>query len=317
MAKILVVIPSFLDKHPPARQLLLNEGYELIENEDRGMSADDWKDVLPDIDGIIVGGGGKWDEEVFKIAKNLKIIAKTGKGLDNIDCKKAREYGITVTNTGSANANGVAELTMGLMLACLRDIVAIHNSVVTGSFNMLYGTELKGKTIGLLGFGAIAQLVAKKAKAFDAEIIAYDPYFNKEAGDALGVKSVDLSQLYKNADIVSTHIPAMKETLHFVNAEAFSQMKDGVIFLNASRGTVCDEKALIDAVQSGKVGFVGLDVFETEPPAADNPLLKMPNVVCTSHVGGSTYQAAIADCTLTSTAIVDVLNGKTPQNLVN
>ncbi len=317
MAKVLVVIPAFLDKHPPARQLLIDQGIELIENTDRGNSPSDWQDLLPQIDGIIVGGGGKWDEEAFKVAKNLKIIAKTGKGLDNIDIKKAREYGITVTNTGSANANGVAELTMGLILVCLRDIVNIHNSVTGGAFDMLYGPEIKGKTLGLLGFGAIAQLVAKKASGFDVNIIAYDPYFNNDVAKELGVQSVSVEELYKQADIISMHIPAMKDTAHFVNADSFAQMKDGVIFLNCSRGTVCDEKALIAALQSGKVAFAGLDVFETEPPAADNPLLSMKNVVYTSHIGGSTYQAAIADCTLTCGAIVDVLNGKTPQNLVN
>ncbi|NLY19100.1 MAG: phosphoglycerate dehydrogenase [Clostridiaceae bacterium] len=319
MKKVFVTIPDLYAKNPEARELLISNGFEVIETP-----ISDWHTyekldmILPEICGVIAGGVGKFDESFFKKAKNLKIIAKTGKGLDNVDFIKAREYGISVTNTGSANANGVAELVIGLMISLVRQIPKQNRNTKNRIWDRIPGTEIKGKKVGILGFGAIAQLVAKKLSCFDTEeVCAYDLYPNYEAARKLNVKIADLDYVLKNSDIVCVHLPGVKETYRLMSESTFSIMKDGAYFINAARGSIVDEKALYDALVSGKLAGAAIDVYEKEPATYDSPLFKLDNVICTPHIGGTTYESLTSDCILTAEAIIDAINGKTPKNLVN
>lgn len=319
MKKVFVAIPDLYVKNPEAKELLVSNGFEVIETP-----ISDWEayekldEILPEICGIIAGGVGKFDEGLFKKAKNLKIIAKTGKGLDNIDYKKAREFGISVTNTGSANANGVAELAIGLMISLLRQIPKQSRNTKSRIWDRIPGNEIKGKTVGLLGFGAIAQLVAGKLFCFETrEICAYDLYPNHEAAKKLNVKIRDLDYVLNNSDIVCMHLPGVKETNKLMSEKTFSMMKDGAYFINVARGSIVDEKALYEALVSGKLAGAALDVYEKEPATYDSPLFKLDNVICTPHIGGTTYESLTSDCMMTAKAIIDAINGRTPENLVN
>lgn len=318
MKKVFVTIPDLHAKNPEVKELLISSGFEIIESP-----VIDWTsfekldEILPEICGAIAGGVGKWDESLFKKAKNLKIIAKTGKGLDNIDLAKARKYGISVTNTGSANANGVAELAVGLILSLVRQIPLLNNNTKSRIWNRIAGCEIMGKKVGLLGFGAIAQSVAQKLSGFGTKLYAYDLYPNYDIAKKLNVEVADLDFVLRNSDIVCVHLPGVKDTEKLMSESKFSIMKDGAYFINVARGSIVDEKALYNALLTGKLAGAAIDVYEREPATYDSPLFKLDNIICTPHIGGTTCESLTSDCMLTAGAIIDVVNGKTPLNLVN
>ncbi|MCX7653218.1 MAG: 3-phosphoglycerate dehydrogenase [Fervidobacterium sp.] len=248
--------------------------------------------IMPEIEVLIVRSATKVTAEIIEAGKNLKIIGRAGTGLDNIDVKTAESKGIKVINTPGANSISVAELTIGLMIACSRHIARGTNDLKNGKWTKkeLEGHELFGRTVGIIGFGNIGKEVAKRLSAFDMKILAYDPYI-KETD--MNVKIVDLETIYRESDYITIHVPLTQETKNLINKESISKMKDGVIIVNAARGGIIDEAALYEGLTSGKIYAAGLDVFEVEPPTDDlrQKLLSLPNVVATPHIGASTYEA--------------------------
>ncbi|MGC8819580.1 MAG: hydroxyacid dehydrogenase [Fervidobacterium sp.] len=248
--------------------------------------------IMPEIEILIVRSATKVTADIIEAGTKLKIIGRAGTGLDNIDVKAAEAKGIKVINTPGANSISVAELTIGLMIACSRHIARGANDLKNGKWTKkeLEGHELYKRTVGIIGFGNIGREVAKRLLAFDMKVLAYDPFVKETDID---VKIVDLNTIFKESDYITIHVPLTPETKHLINKETIEKMKDGVIIINAARGGIIDEGALYEALVSGKVYAAGVDVFEVEPPTDElrQKLLSLPNVVATPHVGASTFEA--------------------------
>jgi len=244
---------------------------------------------LEDKEIIIVRSATKVKGELLDALKNAKLIIRGGVGLDNIDLEGAKAKGIKVVNTPEASSISVAELAIGFMFALSRHIVRGTVGLREGKWEkkQLKGTELFGKTLGIIGMGRIGREVAKRAKCLGMNVIATRHV--RQIPEELA-KTVSYDELYKEADFISIHIPLTEETRHMISKEAFEKMKDGVVIINCSRGGVVDEKALLEALKNGKVKGAALDVFEVEPPV-DNELLKLDNVIGTPHIGASTKEA--------------------------
>jgi len=249
-----------------------------------GLKEDELCQTIPPFDAIVVRSATKVTKKVIESAQNLKIIVRAGIGLDNIDVKSAEEKGIKVANTPTATSISVAELTLGLMLSLARRIPYADRSMKEHRWEKktLEGTELYGKTLGIIGYGRIGREVAKRAKAFGMNIIAYDVIKISDPD----VKQVEKEELLKNADYITIHVPLTEQTKGMIGEKEFEIMKNGVFIVNIARGGVVDEKALLKALNSGKVRGAGLDVFEKEPPE-DFTLIDHPNVVCTPHIGAA------------------------------
>jgi D-3-phosphoglycerate dehydrogenase len=272
-------------------QKLLNA----VDLDDRkGISAEELLTIIKDYDGVIVRGRTKITEEVLSTAENLKVVGRMGVGVDNIDLEAAREHGVTVVNAPVATTVSVAELTLGLMLSLIRHIPKADCGLKAGEWlkKECRGTELYQKTLGIMGFGHIGEEVAKRALVFGMRVIACDPIRPIEEIIAVGAEHAPLKDLIKQADFITMHIPHIPSTHHILDENAFNNMKDGVRIICAARGGVIDEKALLGALESGKVAGVALDVFEKEPPGKDT-LLDHPNVVATPHIGAQTEEAQL------------------------
>ncbi|WKB35745.1 NAD(P)-dependent oxidoreductase [Terrilactibacillus sp. S3-3] len=215
----------------------------MIENpQDRPMTAEELSDLIPDVDAAIAGVD-TWNEPVFQMAKKLKVIARFGVGIDNIDVKKAHQYGIKVTNAPRLNANAVAELTVGLIFSVLRNIPSLNQTTKQGKWERFVGDELNGKMVGLLGFGNIPQKVAHKLQGFEVRILAFDKYPNFAKAKQYGVKMASLEEVIGQSDIVCMHLPSIEETRHTMNDHRFGLMKEKAYFINTARGSLVDEKA--------------------------------------------------------------------------
>jgi D-3-phosphoglycerate dehydrogenase len=278
-----------LDKS--AMERLMNSGYNVTSEH---LEKEELIKEIPNIDVLVVRSATKVTADIIEAGKNLKIIARAGTGLDNVDVEKAKEKGIKVINTPGANGISVAELAIGLMISCARHIAKGTMDLKNGEWTkkQLKGHELYKRTVGIIGFGNIGREVAKRLLAFDMRVLAYDP-FVKETD--MNVEIVDLDTIFKESDFITIHVPLTNETKHLVSKDAFEKMKDGVILINAARGGVVDEEALYNALVSGKVYAAGLDVFEVEPPTDElrKKLLEFPNVVATPHIGASTVEAQL------------------------
>lgn len=244
-------------------------------------------DKVKDFDIMVVRSATKVRKDMIDKMDNMKLIVRGGVGLDNIDVDYAKSKGIEVKNTPAASSISVAELTIGHMIALTRHIARGTQSIKERKWEkkVLKGIELYNKTLGIIGIGRIGKEVAKRAKAFGMNVIAYDPYAKYEE-----VKMVDFDSLLENSDFITLHIPGTAETHHFIGKEAFNKMKQGVFIINCGRGGVLDETALLEALKTGKVAGASLDVFETEPPEYTQ-LLDLPNVTFTPHIGASTSDA--------------------------
>lgn len=244
-------------------------------------------DKVKDFDIMVVRSATKVRKDMIDKMDNMKLIVRGGVGLDNIDVDYAKSKGIEVKNTPAASSISVAELTIGHMIALTRHIARGTQSIKERKWEkkVLKGIELYNKTLGIIGIGRIGKEVAKRAKAFGMNVIAYDPYAKYEE-----VKMVDFDSLLENSDFITLHIPGTAETHHFIGKEAFNKMKQGVFIINCGRGGVVDETALLEALKTGKVAGASLDVFETEPPEYTQ-LLDLPNVTFTPHIGASTSDA--------------------------
>lgn len=263
-------------------------------------------------DALIVRSATKVDRGVIEAASRLKVIGRAGVGTDNIDVETARERGIEVVNTPTANIHSACEHAIALLLACARNIPAANASTKRGAWerSRFQGVEIFGKTLGVVGFGRVGQLVAERMRAFGTDVIAYDPYPNEDAARRLGVRFVSLEELMATADFVTIHTPKTPQTAGLISSALLGGAKPGQILVNAARGGVVDEHALVDALRNGPMRAAGLDVFEQEPPE-DSPLLKLDNVVLTPHLGASTSEAQARAGTDVAEAVLAVLRGGT------
>jgi D-3-phosphoglycerate dehydrogenase len=299
------------------RTLLLEAGFTLDEN--LGALPYEFSDLEPRLAtaDAAISGVELWNQRVFDAAPNLKIISRLGVGLDNIDLPAARAHGIDVVNVPGGNANAVAEIGIGLMLSVLRQIPQMNTKIRQGIWDRFVGSELTGKTIGLIGFGAIARELSERLRGFNVEILASDPYGDEELAAALGVTLTSFDEVVSRAEILSVHAPHIPATHHLINDDVLSRMRPGAILINTSRGGLVDEAALYRALSSGAIAGAGLDVFEVEPVTDDNPLLTLANVVATTHAAADSEQAYHRIGLATAQAIIDVFSGERPANLAN
>jgi D-3-phosphoglycerate dehydrogenase len=248
--------------------------------------------ALPEADALLVRSATTVDAEAIAAAPKLKIIARAGVGLDNVDVDAATEAGVLVVNAPTSNIHSAAEHALALMLAAARQIPAADATLRehTWKRSKFSGTEIFGKTVGVVGLGRIGQLVAQRLAAFGTQVIAYDPYLPPARAGQLGIELLPLDELLARADFISVHLPKTKETAGLLGREALAKTKPGVIIVNAARGGLIDEQALADAIRSGHVRGAGLDVFASEP-CTDSPLFELPEVVVTPHLGASTAEA--------------------------
>jgi D-3-phosphoglycerate dehydrogenase len=269
---------------------ILRKSAEVVENPT--ISADELLGVVGDYDALIVRGRTKVTPAILAAGKKLKVVGRAGVGVDNIDLPAAKEHKITVVNSPLATTVAVAELTMGLMLSIVREIARADAGLKAGKWlkKELEGTELFGKTLGVIGFGRIGASVGQRAKAFDMKILGYDPLIPADQIQARGGEPVSLDKLLAQADFITMHLPLTATTRGMLNDAAFAKMKQGVYVICAARGGVIDEAALLAALNSGKVAGAALDVFATEPPGL-NELVSHPKVVGTPHIGAQTVEA--------------------------
>ncbi len=259
---------------------------ELPKQLDKYGEVSDQPEDVANAEILLVRSKTKVTKEFIDNTPNLKLVIRGGVGIDNIDVEYAKSKNILVKNTPEASSVAVAELVMTHMLAIQRNLVRAHNTTKNHEWikKQLKGGELYHKTLGLIGIGRIAREVALRAKAFDMNIVAYDPYV-KEAD----VKLVELDELLKVADFISLHTPLTDETKGMINKDTIAKMKDGVIIINTARGKLINEGDLAEALSSGKVKFAGLDVYESEPPEG-SPLLDVDHIQLTPHLGAQTYE---------------------------
>jgi len=261
--------------------------------EDRtGIAADELLSAVGDFEGLIVRGRTRVTAAVIEAGQALRVIGRAGVGVDNIDLVAARKRPITVVNAPAATTTAVAELAFGLLLAVAREIPRADAAMKSGQWlkKELRGVELAGKTLGIIGFGRIGRELGKRAAAFGMNIVAYDPFMQENAIPASEAESVSLQDLYAWSDFISLHLPFDVQTRDFIGPLAIEQMRDGVRLICAARGGIIDEAALLNALNSGKVAGVALDVFATEPPGATE-LVKHPRVIATPHIGAETSEA--------------------------
>jgi D-3-phosphoglycerate dehydrogenase len=271
-------------------------------------------------DGILIRSATKLTAELIERATNLRVIGRAGVGVDNVEVAAATKRGIIVANAPQSNVVTAAEHTMALLLALARNIPQAYVSLTSGKWerSKFSGVELYEKTLGILGFGRIGQLVAARARAFGMRVIAFDPFVSAERYRELGVEKAENSEvLYAQADFITVHLPKTPDTQNWLNAEAFAQMRDGVRILNVARGGLIDDAALKDALDSGKVGGAALDVFPSEP-ITDYPLFQgYPNVVVTPHLGASTAEATDRAGYQSAEQVVAALTGGVVSTAVN
>ncbi len=294
MAKVL--ISDKLNKK--AVEILEKAGHEVKIGWD--IPKDELVNIIEEYDAIIVRSATKMKGELLAKAKNLKVIGRAGVGLDNIDLEEAKRRGIKVVNTPSATTNSVAELALTHILASTRRVVRStevmreHPEEFKKLKKELFATEIAGKTLGVIGTGRIGTKLAEKAKALGMKAIGYDAFLKEN--DIIDLKD-SMDDVFAEADYISLHVPLTKETKHFLSTEQFNKMKDGVVIVNCARGGIIDEEAAYEALESGKLGGLALDVFEEEPPSKENKLLRHPNVIMTPHIGAQTaegnYRASV------------------------
>ncbi len=283
------------------------------------MKRDETLAALPGADALIIRSATKADAALIAAADQLKIIARAGVGVDNVDLDAASAKGIAVANTPEGNTVATAEFAFGLMLALARQIPQAYDSMVAGKWDRktFMGTELRGKTLGVVGFGRIGRAVAKRAQAFDMNVVAYDPFVPADAVRAVQVTPVSLDELYAQADFITLHSVVTDENRNMINASTMAKMKKGVRIVNAARGALINEADLAEAIKSGQVAGAALDVYSEEPPPAGHPLVNLPGVIHTPHLAASTEEAQVAVAVEAAQLVIAALLKGEYKNVVN
>jgi D-3-phosphoglycerate dehydrogenase len=281
--------------------LLEGKGYQVTRAWDK--PKDELPKIIADYDGLIVRSATKVKGELLDNAKKLKVIGRAGEGLDNVDFEKARKLGIALVNTPHVSYMSVAELTIGHLLALARGIVQGTESLREGKWEKekLIGTEVSGKTLGVIGCGYIGKAVERLATSFGMEVLPVE--------ECVYDRFVPLGDMLPKADFVTIHVPLTAHTKHMISTKEFKLMKDGVMFIDCSRGGVVDQEALYQALISGKVKGAALDVFEDEPPK-NSKLLTLNNVIATPHIGAQTHEAQLKASVQIAEAVIEVLEKK-------
>jgi len=275
------------------------------------ISADDLLKVAGDYDAMVVRGRTKVTAAVFEVAKKLKAVGRAGVGVDNIDLTAARNHGVTVVNAPKSTSLAVAELAVGMMLSLARMVPKADATMKQGQWikKQLEGIELTGKTLGIVGMGNIGTALTRCVTGFGMQVIAYDNLVLQEEIKKRGAEPVSLQELYARSDFISFHLPLTPESKGMVNGQAFAQMKRGVRIVDAARGGIIDETALMAALESGQVAAAALDVFATEPPGL-TALVAHPNVVATPHIGAQTEEAQDRAAEDIASEVLNVLQAK-------
>ncbi len=276
------------------------KGIEILEKEpgievdvNTGLSPEQLIGCIGEYDALLIRSGTKVTAEVIEAAGNLKVVGRAGVGVDNVDIPAASRKGIVVMNTPGGNTITTAEHTLALLTSLARHVPQADDSLRRGRWDRKYyqGVELAGKTLGIVGLGRIGREIAARAQAMGMRVIAFDPQVPAQTAQELGVEMFQLDELYPQVDFITVHTPLTEQTKHLINKQTFRVMKKGVFIINCARGGIVDERDLCEAVKSGQVAGAALDVYEQEPPAADNPLLGLEQIICTPHLGASTTEA--------------------------
>ena len=284
-----------------------------------GLSEDELVKIIPEYDALVVRSETKVTPKIIEAGKNLKIIARAGVGVDNVDLPSATKKGIIVVNSPEGNTIAAAEHSFAMLLAMSRNIPQAQVSLRAGKWerSKFTGVEIYGKTLGVLGLGKIGSHVASYAIAFGMKVIAYDPFVTKDYADKLGVELKDLDSVIKESDYLTLHLPKNKDTANLINADKIKIMKDGVRIVNCARGGVINENDLAEALKSKKVAAAAIDVFDKEPPEPTNPLLSLDNCVTVPHLGAATVEAQVNVAIDVVEQIIEVLKGGTARAAVN
>jgi D-3-phosphoglycerate dehydrogenase len=306
------------------KEKLAAEGVALLRQDFDVDLGFDWTDDelmarIGDYDALIVRSATKVTAELIDAGTRLGVVGRAGVGVDNVDLAAATKRGIIVVNAPTSNVLSAAEHTVAMIMACARNIPQAHAALKAGRWerSRYGGVELEGKTLGIIGLGRIGALVAERARGLRMEVVAYDPYVPAERFRELGLGRAETAEaVYRDADFLSVHLPKNKETLGFVDDDAFAQMKDGVRVVNVARGGIVDEEALARALETGKVAAAAIDVYPKEP-TTDSILFRHDNVVCTPHLGASTKEAQLRAGIQTAEQVALALKGQFAPNAVN
>ena len=313
MFKILVSDPL---SEVGLQKLLEATDVEVVQKT--GLKEEELVQIIPEFDALLVRSQTKVTPAIIEAATRLKAIGRAGVGVDNINIQAAASKGIVVINAPDGNTISTAEHSFAMIMALARRIPNAYHSMMNGQWDRksFVGVELNQKVLGVVGLGRIGTEVAKRAKAFNMKVVAYDPFLTEERAKKLGVTPASIKELVSQADFITTHTPLTKETKYLISTKEFALMKDGVRIINCARGGIIEEKALYEAIVSGKVAGAALDVFEVEPPM-ENPLLKLPQVIVTPHLGASTVEAQENVAIDVSEEILHVLREQPFKNAVN
>jgi D-3-phosphoglycerate dehydrogenase len=313
---VLVTARSFGKNGSEAVNLLEQHGFTVTRGGgDRPLTSAELALLVVEADALIAGND-QVDAEVIEAGNKLKIISRYGVGVDNVDLAAATAKGIPVTNTPGTNEQSVADLVFGLMLAAARQIPTVVEHVRTGGWNRRLGTEVWGKTLGIIGFGKIGRGVAHRSKGFDMRVLVHDVCVDENAENEFGVTFVSREEVIRQADFLSLHTPCTPETRNMICAAQLEMMKPSAILINTARGGLIDEKALVEAIRNKAIAGTALDVLEHEPPK-NRELLELDNVLITSHIGGYTTEAINAMSMLAAENVIQGLAGNFLELAVN
>ncbi len=316
--KILVTPTSFLKPVNAAAKARIEAfADEVIYNETgKPLKGGELVAMLQGVDGYIAGVDYITADVIEAMPDSVKVISRYGAGVDRVDIPACTKKGVVVTNTPGTNSVAVAELAFALMVNVARNIPQLHDAVQQGEWPRSEGIELKGKTLGIVGMGAIGKNLAVRARAFDMAVNAYDPYFDEAFATAHGIGKMELAEVLRTSDFVSLHVPLNDQTKHMIDAQMIASMKSGAAIINTARGGLIDEEAAAQAVKSGKLSGLGLDAFEQEP-LIDSPLKGLPRVIFTPHTGAHTAEAVEGMGTMAVENCIAVLSGQECKCILN
>ncbi len=310
-----IIITDSVDKK--SVDILKAAGHEVTYSP--GMPKDEIKKIINEYNGLIVRSDTQVTPDLIELMDNMEVIGRAGAGVDNINLDAATRKGIIVMNTPGGNTVSTAEHTMALMLSMCRNVAQANQSLRSGKWDRkkYKGTELYGKTLGIIGLGKIGREVAVRSKAFGMKVIAYDPVLSEDVVNKLGLSLVDLDTVYKQSDIITVHVPLSEETSNLISAEALKKCKDGVKLINCARGGIINEEDLVAALDSGKVSGAAFDVYVSEPPDFIGAFIQHPKIVTTPHLGASTDEAQEKVAIQIAEQIVDLFSNKGVRGAVN
>ncbi|MFV8830268.1 C-terminal binding protein [Alkalihalobacterium sp. APHAB7] len=315
--KVVVTDYEFETLAPELEVLKKVDGVEFVPVQCR--TEEEVIQAAHDADGLI-NQYAPISRKVIEALEKCKVISRYGVGVNTIDIEAATEKGIIVGNVTDYCMDEVSDHAFALLMACVRKVVTLNSAVKSGNWDFKVGVpifRLRGRVLGLVGLGKIPQTLAVKAQAFGIKVVAYDPILPKDVADSLNVELLELNDLCKVSDFISVHAPLIESTRGMVSTEQFNVMKKEAFIINTARGPVIDEKALIEALQAGKIAGAGLDVLEQEPIRSDNPLLQMDNVILNPHIAWYSEEAQLELKRKTAQNVADVLSGFYPTYLVN